>query len=257
MAKRRVVVTGMGIVSPVGSTVETAWANILAGRSGIGPITAFDVSDYPVRIGGAVKDFKVEQYLNLKEAKKMDAFIHYGIGAAAQAIQDAGLEITEANAERIGTFIGSGIGGLPGIEEGHAAFLKGGPRRLTPFYVPRSIINMVSGNLSVLFGIKGPNLAVVTACTTGTHSIGLAGRLIACGDADVMLAGGAEMATTPTGLCGFAAARALSLRNGEPEKASRPWDQDRDGFVLSDGAGVLVLEDYDCAKQRGARIHAE
>jgi len=247
----------MGIVSPVGSTVETAWANILAGRSGIGPITAFDVSDYPVRIGGAVKDFKVEQYLNLKEAKKMDAFIHYGIGAAAQAIQDAGLEITEANAERIGTFIGSGIGGLPGIEEGHAAFLKGGPRRLTPFYVPRSIINMVSGNLSVLFGIKGPNLAVVTACTTGTHSIGLAGRLIACGDADVMLAGGAEMATTPTGLCGFAAARALSLRNGEPEKASRPWDQDRDGFVLSDGAGVLVLEDYDCAKQRGARIHAE
>ncbi|MBK8508900.1 MAG: beta-ketoacyl-ACP synthase II [Candidatus Competibacter sp.] len=257
MAKRRVVVTGMGIVSPVGSTVETAWANILAGRSGIGPITAFDVSDYPVRIGGAVKDFKVEQYLNLKEAKKMDAFIHYGIGAAAQAIQDAGLEITEANAERIGTFIGSGIGGLPGIEEGHAAFLKGGPRRLTPFYVPRSIINMVSGNLSVLFGIKGPNLAVVTACTTGTHSIGLAGRLIACGDADVMLAGGAEMATTPTGLCGFAAARALSLRNDEPEKASRPWDQDRDGFVLSDGAGVLVLEDYDCAKQRGARIHAE
>ena len=257
MAKRRVVVTGMGIVSPVGSTVETAWANILAGRSGIGPITAFDVSDYPVRIGGAVKDFKVEQYLNLKEAKKMDAFIHYGIGAAAQAIQDAGLEITEANAERIGTFIGSGIGGLPGIEEGHAAFLKGGPRRLTPFYVPRSIINMVSGNLSVLFGIKGPNLAVVTACTTGTHSIGLAGRLIACGDADVMLAGGAEMATTPTGLCGFAAARALSLRNGEPEKASRPWDQDRDGFVLSDGAGGLVLEDYDCAKQRGARIHAE
>jgi len=257
VAKRRVVVTGMGIVSPVGSTVETAWANILAGRSGIGPITAFDVSDYPVRIGGAVKDFKVEQYLNLKEAKKMDAFIHYGIGAAAQAIQDAGLEITEANAERIGTFIGSGIGGLPGIEEGHAAFLKGGPRRLTPFYVPRSIINMVSGNLSVLFGIKGPNLAVVTACTTGTHSIGLAGRLIACGDADVMLAGGAEMATTPTGLCGFAAARALSLRNGEPEKASRPWDQDRDGFVLSDGAGVLVLEDYDCAKQRGARIHAE
>ncbi|MBK7982894.1 MAG: beta-ketoacyl-ACP synthase II [Candidatus Competibacteraceae bacterium] len=257
MAKRRVVVTGMGIVSPVGSTVETAWTNILAGRSGIGPVTAFDVSDYPVRIGGAVKDFQVEQYLNPKEAKKMDAFIHYGIGAAVQAIQDSGLEITEANAERVGTFIGSGIGGLPGIEEGHSAFLKGGPRRLTPFYVPRSIINMVSGNLSVLYGIKGPNLAVVTACTTGTHSIGLAGRLIAWGDVDVMIAGGAEMATTPTGLCGFAAARALSLRNDQPEKASRPWDRERDGFVLSDGAGVVVLEDYQHAKQRGARIYAE
>ncbi|HCK81677.1 MAG TPA: beta-ketoacyl-ACP synthase II [Candidatus Competibacter sp.] len=257
MAKRRVVVTGMGIVSPVGSTVETAWTNILAGRSGIGPVTAFDVSDYPVRIGGAVRDFQVERYLNPKEAKKMDAFIHYGIGAAVQAIQDSGLEITEANAERVGTFIGSGIGGLPGIEEGHSAFLKGGPRRLTPFYVPRSIINMVSGNLSVLYGIKGPNLAVVTACTTGTHSIGLAGRLIAWGDADVMVAGGAEMATTPTGLCGFAAARALSLRNDEPEKASRPWDRERDGFVLGDGAGVVVLEDYEHAKQRGARIHAE
>ncbi|MBK9951580.1 MAG: beta-ketoacyl-ACP synthase II [Candidatus Competibacteraceae bacterium] len=257
MAKRRVVVTGMGIVSPVGSTVETAWTNILAGRSGIGPVTAFDVSDYPVRIGGAVKDFQVEQYLNPKEAKKMDAFIHYGIGAAVQAIQDSGLEITEANAERIGSFIGSGIGGLPGIEEGHSAFLKGGPRRLTPFYVPRSIINMVSGNLSVLYGIKGPNLAVVTACTTGTHSIGLAGRLIAWGDVDVMIAGGAEMATTPTGLCGFAAARALSLRNDQPEKASRPWDRERDGFVLSDGAGVVVLEDYQHAKQRGARIYAE
>ena len=257
MAKRRVVVTGMGIVSPVGSTVETAWTNILAGRSGIGPVTAFDVSDYPVRIGGAVRDFQVERYLNPKEAKKMDAFIHYGIGAAVQAIQDSGLEITEANAERVGTFIGSGIGGLPGIEEGHSAFLKGGPRRLTPFYVPRSIINMVSGNLSVLYGIKGPNLAVVTACTTGTHSIGLAGRLIAWGDADVMVAGGAEMATTPTGLCGFAAARALSLRNDEPEKASRPWDRERDGFVLGDGAGVVVLEDYEHAKQRGARIYAE
>lgn len=257
MTKRRVVVTGMGIVSPVGSTVEAAWANILAGRSGIGPVTAFDVSTYPVRIGGAVKDFQIEQYLHHKEAKKMDAFIHYGIGAAAQALQDSGLEITEANAERIGTFIGAGIGGLPGIEEGHSAFLKGGPRRLTPFYVPRSIINMVSGNLSILYGIKGPNLAVVTACTTGTHSIGLAGRLIAYGDADVMVAGGAEMATTPTGLCGFAAARALSLRNDEPEKASRPWDKDRDGFVLSDGAGVLILEEYAHAQRRGARIYAE
>ena len=257
MAKRRVVVTGMGIVSPVGSAVSAAWNHILAGRSGIGPITAFDASSYPVRIGGAVKDFQVETYLNPKEARKMDAFIHYGIGAGVQAIQDSGLEITEANADRIGTFIGSGIGGLPGIEEGHSSFLKGGPRKLTPFFVPRSIIIMVSGNLSILYGIKGPNLAVVTACTTGTHSIGLAGRLIAYGDADVMLAGGAEMATTPTGLCGFAAARALSSRNDQPEKASRPWDRERDGFVLSDGAGVLVLEEYEHARQRGARIYAE
>ncbi len=257
MAKRRVVVTGMGIVSPVGSTVETAWANILAGRSGIGPVTAFDVSGFPVRIGGAVRDFQVGQYLNLKEARKMDTFIHYGIGAAMQAIQESGLEITEANADRVGAYIGSGIGGLPGIEEGHSAFLKGGPRKLTPFFVPRSIINMISGNLSVMYGFKGPNLAVVTACTTGTHSIGLAGRLIAYGDADVMIAGGAEMATTPTGLCGFAAARALSTRNDEPEKASRPWDKDRDGFVLSDGAGVMVLEEYEHARRRGARIHAE
>ncbi|MFO1420537.1 MAG: beta-ketoacyl-ACP synthase II [Candidatus Competibacteraceae bacterium] len=257
MAKRRVVVTGMGIVSPVGSTVETAWTNVLAGRSGIGPITAFDVSGYPVRIGGSVKDFQIEQYLPVKEARKMDTFIHYGIGAAVQAIRDSGLEITETNAERIGTYIGSGIGGLPGIEEGHSAFLKGGPRKLTPFFVPRSIINMVSGNLSILYRIKGPNLAVVTACTTGTHSIGLAGRLIAHGDADVMIAGGAEMATTPTGLCGFAAARALSVRNDEPERASRPWDRERDGFVLSDGAGVLVLEEYEHARRRGARIHAE
>jgi len=257
VAKRRVVVTGMGIVSPVGSTLETAWTHILAGHSGIGPVTAFDVSKFPVRFGGSVKDFQVEQYLNPKEAKKMDTFIHYGIGAAVQAIQDAGLEINEANAERVGVSIGAGIGGLPGIEEGHSAFLNGGPRRLTPFFVPRSIINMVSGNLSILYGIKGPNLAVVTACTTGTHSIGLAGRLIAYGDADVMIAGGAEMATTPTGLCGFAAARALSTRNDEPEKASRPWDQGRDGFVLSDGAGVLVLEEYEYARQRGARIYAE
>ncbi|PIE83329.1 MAG: beta-ketoacyl-[acyl-carrier-protein] synthase II [Candidatus Contendobacter odensis] len=257
MTKRRVVVTGMGVVSPVGSTVETAWSNILAGRSGIKMITSFDTEKLPVRIGGPVQGFEVDQYLNPKEARKMDTFIHYGIGASVQAIQDAGLEITEANAERIGTYIGSGIGGLPGIEEGHSAFLKGGARRLTPFFVPRSIINMVSGNLSVMYGIKGPNLAVVTACTTGTHSIGLAARMIAYGDADVMIAGGAEMATTPTGLCGFAAARALSTRNDAPEKASRPWDEARDGFVLSDGAGVMILEDYEHARQRGARIYAE
>ena len=257
MSKRRVVVTGMGIVSPVGSTVETAWANILAGYSGIGPITLFDTSAFAVRFSGAVKDFEVEQYLNRKDVKKMDVFIHYGIAAAVQAIEDAGLEISEANAERIGVSIGSGIGGLPGIEEGYGAYLKGGPRKITPFFVPRSIINMISGNLSIRYGIKGPNIALVTACTTGTHSIGLAGRMVSYGDADVMIAGGAEMATSFTGLGGFAAARALSTRNDDPKAASRPWDRDRDGFVLGDGAGVVVLEEYQHARQRGARIYAE
>ncbi len=257
MAKRRVVVTGMGIVSPVGNDITTAWTNILAGNSGVSPITAFDTSGLPVRIGGAVKDFKLGPYVNPKDTKKMDTFIQYGIAAAVQSIEDAGLEVTEANAERIGISIGSGIGGLPGIEEGHAAFLRGGPRKMTPFFVPRSIINMISGNLSIIYGIKGPNLALVTACTTATHSIGLAGRLIVYGDADVMIAGGAEMATTPTGLSGFAAARALSTRNDDPQGASRPWDKDRDGFVLSDGAGVLVLEEYEHAKKRDATIYAE
>lgn len=247
----------MGIISPVGNSVPIAWANVLAGNSGIEPITAFDVSRFPVRFGGAVKDFEVQHYIGPKDVKKMDAFIHYGIAAAVQAIEDAGIEVVEANAERIGVSIGSGIGGLPGIEEGHAAFLKGGPRRITPFFVPRSIINMISGNLSIMYGLKGPNIALVTACTTGTHSIGLAGRMIAYGDADVMIAGGAEMATTPTGLCGFAAARALSTRNADPPAASRPWDRDRDGFVLSDGAGVVVLEEYEYARRRGARIYAE
>ncbi|MCP5420797.1 MAG: beta-ketoacyl-ACP synthase II [Gammaproteobacteria bacterium] len=257
MSRKRVVVTGMGIISPVGNDVETAWTNILAGRSGVGPITAFDVSQFPVRFAGSVKDFGVERYITRKEARKMDAFIHYGIAAGVQAIESAGLEITETNAERIGLFIGSGIGGLPGIEDGHSAYLKGGPRKITPFYVPRSIINMISGNLSIMYGIKGPNLAVVTACTTGTHSIGLAARLINFGDADVMIAGGAEMSITPTGIGGFAAARALSTRNDDPQRASRPWDRERDGFVLSDGAGVVVLEDYEHAKRRGAPIHAE
>lgn len=257
MAKRRVVVTGMGIVSPVGNDITTAWTNILAGHSGIGPITAFDTNGLPVRFGGAVKDFKLGSYVNPKDAKKMDTFIQYGIAAAVQSMEDAGLEVTQANAERIGISIGSGIGGLPGIEEGHAAFLRGGPRKMTPFFVPRSIINMISGNLSIIYGIKGPNLALVTACTTATHSIGLAGRLIVYGDADVMIAGGAEMATTPTGLSGFAAARALSTRNDDPQGASRPWDKDRDGFVLSDGAGVLVLEEYEHAKKRNATIYAE
>lgn len=257
LAERRVVITGLGIISPVGNTVETAWTNILAGKSGIGPLTAFDVSDLPVRFGGPVRDFEVEKYISRKEAKKMDLFIHYGIAAAIQAMEDAGLEVTEENAERIGIAIGSGIGGLPGIEEGHGAYLKGGARKITPFFVPRSIINMVAGNLSIQYRIKGPNIAIVTACTTGTHNIGEAARIIAYGDADVMIAGGAEMASTPTGIGGFAAARALSIRNDEPEKASRPWDRDRDGFVLSDGAGVIVLEEYEYAKRRGARIYAE
>ncbi|MDX1655475.1 MAG: beta-ketoacyl-ACP synthase II, partial [Candidatus Competibacteraceae bacterium] len=211
----------------------------------------------PVRIVGDIKDFDVGQYINRKEAKKMDHFIHYGIAAGVQAMEDAGLEVTEDNAERIGVAIGSGIGGLPGIEEGHEAYLKGGPRRITPFFVPRSIINMISGNFSIRYGIKGPNIAIVTACTTGTHNIGEAARIIAYGDADVMVAGGAEMSSTPTGIGGFASARALSTRNDEPQKASRPWDQDRDGFVLSDGAGVVVLEEYEHAKARGARIYAE
>ena len=257
MAQRRVVLTGMGIISPVGNTVATAWENILAGQSGISPITTFDVSNFPVRFGGTIKDFDVERYISRKEAKKMDYFIHYGIAAAIQAMEDAGLKVTEANAERIGVAIGSGIGGLPGIEEGHEAYLKGGPRKITPFFVPRSIINMISGNLSILYGIKGPNIAIVTACTTGTHNIGEASRIIIHGDADVMIAGGAEMSSTPTGLGGFAAARALSTRNDDPQRASRPWDRDRDGFVLSDGAGVVVLEEYEHAKRRGARIYAE
>ncbi len=256
-AKRRVVVTGMGIVSPVGNSVAEAWANILAGNSGIGPLTAFDTSELPVKFGGSIRNFDSTAYIHRKDAKKMELFIHYGIAAAAQAITDAGLEVSAANAERIGVAIGSGIGGLGGIEEGHAAFLKGGARKLTPFFVPRSIINMISGNLSILYGIKGPNLAVATACTTGTHSIGLAARLIAYGDADIMLAGGAEMATTPTGLSGFAAARALSTRNEAPQQASRPWDRERDGFVLSDGAGVVVLEEYEHAERRGATIYGE
>ncbi len=257
MAKRRVVVTGMGIVSPVGNDVATAWANVLAGNSGIRLLTAFDTSGLPVRFGGAVRDFDSEAYINRKDAKKMDLFIHYGIAAAVQAIADAGLEVTAANADSIGILIGSGIGGLPGIEDGHAAYLRGGARKLTPFFVPRSIINMISGNLSIMYGIKGPNLALATACTTGTHCIGQAARMIAWGDAEAMIAGGAEMATTPTSLSGFAAARALSTRNDAPQAASRPWDQERDGFVLSDGAGVLVLEEYQLARRRGARLYGE
>lgn len=255
--KRRVVITGLGIVSPVGLTVDESWANILAGRSGIAPITFFDVSAYGTRFGGTVKNFDVSAYISSKDARKMDPFIHYGIAAGMQALKDSGLEVTEENAPRIGTAIGSGIGGLPGIERGYDAYLNGGPRKLSPFFVPSNIINMISGNLSIACGLQGPNIAVVTACSTGTHNIGEAARIIEYGDADVMVAGGAEMATCPTGLGGFSAARALSTRNDDPERASRPWDRDRDGFVLSDGAGVVVLEEYEHAKARGARIYAE
>lgn len=257
MAKRRVVITGLGLVCPVGLNVTDAWTNILAGKSGIAPLTHFDVSDFSVRFGGSVRDFDITEYISAKDAKKMDPFIHYGIAAGMQAVRDAGLEVTEANAERIGVAIGSGIGGLTGIEKGHEAYTKGGPRKISPFFVPSNIINMISGNLSIVYGMKGPNYAITTACATATHSIGDAARLIEYGDADVMVAGGAEMATSPTGLGGFAAARALSTRNDDPEAASRPWDKDRDGFVLSDGAGVVVLEEYEFAKARGARIYAE
>lgn len=255
--KRRVVVTGLGMVGPVGLNVPDSWRNILAGHSGIGPLTHFDVTDFSVRFGGSVWDFDITPYVSPKEAKKMDPFIHYGIAAASQAIEDAGLEVTEQNAERIGVAIGSGIGGLPGIEKGYDAFLKGGPRKISPFFVPSNIINMVAGNLSIKYGLKGPNISIVSACTTGTHNIGEAARIIAYGDADVMVAGGTEMATSPSGLGGFAAARALSTRNDDPQTASRPWDKERDGFVLSDGAGVLVIEEYEFARRRGAAIYAE
>ncbi|NOY66452.1 MAG: beta-ketoacyl-ACP synthase II [Gammaproteobacteria bacterium] len=257
MSKRRVVVTGLGIISPVGLSVADAWDNILAGKSGISPITDFDVSEFSARFGGRITGFDAKDYIKPKDIKKMDPFIHYGIAAGCQAIEDSGIEVTEENAHRIGVAIGSGIGGIASIEKNHNLFLKGGPRKISPFFVPQSIINMISGNLSIQYGFKGPNYAIVTACTTGTHNIGSAGRMIEYGDADVMIVGGAEMATTPTSLGGFAAARALSTRNDNPEIASRPWDKDRDGFVLGDGAGVLVLEEYEHAKKRGAKIYAE
>ncbi len=257
MTKRRVVITGLGMVSPVGLNVADAWTNVLAGRSGIAPLTHFDVSEYSVRFGGSVRDFEITDYIAAKDAKKMDLFIHYGIAAGIQAVRDSGLEVTEENAERIGVAIGSGIGGLTGIEKGHNAFLKGGPRKISPFFVPSNIINMISGNLSIIYGMKGPNYAITTACATATHCIGDAARFIEYGDADVMVAGGSEMSTSTTGLGGFAAARALSTRNDDPQAASRPWDRDRDGFVLSDGAGVVVLEEYEFAKARGAKIYAE
>ena len=258
MSSRRVVVTGLGIVSPVGSTVETAWQNICAGKSGISKIDVFDASEFSVQISGAVQGFNVDDYIPKKDQKKMDPFIHYGIGAGVKAIKDAGLEVTEENADRIGVSIGSGIGGLPGIEKSYASFMLNGPRKISPFFVPSNIVNMVSGNLSIMYGLRGPNYSLVSACATGTHSIGDAARLIAYGDVDVMIAGGAEMATCHLGIGGFAAARALcASHNDDPETASRPWDKDRDGFVLGDGAGVLVLEEYETAKARGARIYCE
>lgn len=257
MSKRRVVITGLGIVSPVGNDIKSAWGNILAGKSGIGPITNFDAADFPVRFCGEVRDFDVTEYITAKDARRMGEFIHYGIAAASQAINDAGLETSEADAARTGVAIGSGIGGLKGIEMAYQTYLDGGARKISPFFVPGNIINMIAGNLSIKYGFKGPNIAIATACTTATHNIGMAARTIAYGDADVMVAGGAEMTTCPTGIGGFAAARALSTRNDDPEAASRPWDADRDGFVLSDGAGILVLEEYEKARARGADIYAE
>lgn len=257
MTRRRVVVTGMGIVSPVGNTVEEAWQNVLAGRSGIAPITRFDASTFPVRFGGEVKNFDIGAYLSPKEARRMDYFIHYGLAAGIQAVRDAGLDVKAADPERIGVAIGSGIGGLPMIESTKDDYAAGGVRKVSPFFVPGSIINMISGNLSIMFGFKGPNVAMVTACSTATHSIGDAARFIEYGDADVMVAGGAEGCVCPLGVGGFCAARALSTRNDDPQTASRPWDKDRDGFVLGEGAGVLVLEEYEHAKARGAKIYAE
>lgn len=261
MTRRRVVVTGLGCVSPVGNTVADAWSNLLAGQSGIGPITRFDASAMSCRIAGEIKNFDLESYISAKEARTMDRFIHYGIAAAAQAIQDSGLATGQALGEeeacRIGVVIGSGIGGLPLIEETHIEYTARGARRISPFFVPASIINMISGHVSMRSGFKGPNLAVVTACTTGLHSIGEAGRLIEYGDADVMIAGGSEGTVSPLGVGGFAAMRALSTRNDDPTAASRPWDKDRDGFVLGEGAGVMVLEEYEHAKARGAKIYAE
>ncbi len=257
MSRRRVVVTGLGAVSPVGNTVADTWQNIVAGQSGIVPISRFDASAFKARIAGEVKGFDVGTYLSPKEARRMDVFIHYGMAAGIQAFRDSGLEISPDNAERIGVNIGSGIGGLPMIEETHNDFLGGGPRKISPFFIPGTIINMISGNLSIMLGAKGPNLAVVTACTTGLHAIGLSFRTIQYGDADVMICGGAESTIVPLAVGGFGSAQALSTRNDDPATASRPWDKDRDGFVLGEGAGVMVLEEYEHAKRRGARIYAE
>ncbi|RUO25642.1 beta-ketoacyl-[acyl-carrier-protein] synthase II [Aliidiomarina minuta] len=257
MAKRRVVVTGMGMVTPLGLDAATTWSGLLDGRSGAAPITHFDTSAYNTQFAAMLPDFDVTAYMPVKETKKMDVFIQYGFAAGQQAMQDSGLEITDQNRHRFGVMVSSGIGGIQGIEESHAKLLSSGPRRISPFFIPASITNMLSGQLSMHFGLTGPSLAIVTACTTGVHNIGQAARMIAYGDADAMLAGGAEKASTPLGMAGFNAARALSTRNDDPQAASRPWDKDRDGFVLGDGAGVMVLEEYEHAKQRGATIYAE
>jgi 3-oxoacyl-[acyl-carrier-protein] synthase II len=257
LSRRRVVVTGLGIVSPVGIGLKESWSNILAGKSGITKITRFDASNFGSQIAGEVKNFDVSQYLNPKDARRMDIFIQYGLVAAIEAVKDSGIEVTEQNAERIGVNIGSGMGGLPLIEETHNVYLQGGPRKISPFFVPGTIINMISGNLSIMYGFKGPNLAMVTACTTATHCIGDSARLIEYGDADIMIAGGSESTVTPLAIGGFSSARALSSRNDDPEGASRPWDTGRDGFVLGEGAGILVLEEYEHAKARGAKIYCE
>ncbi|HET7126763.1 MAG TPA: beta-ketoacyl-ACP synthase II, partial [Lysobacter sp.] len=257
MSKRRVVVTGLGIVSPLGNDLATSWDGIVSGRSGIGPITHFDASAFPTRIAGEVKDFDPATWIAPKDIKKMDPFVHYGVAAALMAIADSGIAIEGEAAERIGVAIGAGIGGLNGIEETTLKYAAGGPRKISPFYVPSTIINMIAGQVSIMTGAKGPNIAAVTACTTATHNIGLAMRMIQYGEADAMVAGGAEYATTPTSLGGFCAMKALSTRNDEPTRASRPWDKDRDGFVMGDGAGILVLEEYERARARGARIYCE
>ncbi|MBP6058229.1 MAG: beta-ketoacyl-ACP synthase II [Nitrosomonas sp.] len=258
MSKRRVVITGLGIVSPVGNTVSSAWESIVSGKSGITRITRFDASNFTSQIAGEVKDFDIQQYLSAKEARRMDIFIHYGMAAAIQAVKDAGIEdVTHLDSERVGVNIGSGIGGLSMIENTDAAYHAGGPRKISPFFIPSTIINMIAGNLSIMYGYKGPNLAIVTACTTATHSIGHSARMIEYGDADVMVCGGAESCVTPLSIGGFSAAKALSVSNDDPASASRPWDKDRDGFVLGEGAGILVLEEIEHAKRRGAKIYAE
>ncbi|MBO4330123.1 MAG: beta-ketoacyl-ACP synthase II [Rhodocyclaceae bacterium] len=257
MSRRRVVVTGLGLVSPVGNGVAEAWNNVLAGKSGVGQITRFDTEGFACRIAGEVKGFDIGNYLPPKDARRMDIFIHYGVAAGMDALKDSGLEVTDANRHRIGVNVGSGIGGLPIIENTHDTYTRGGPRKISPFFIPSTIINMLSGTLSIVLGLQGPNISVVTACTTGLHCIGVGARTIAYGDADVMLCGGAESTITPLAVGGFASAKALSTRNDDPEAASRPWDVDRDGFVMGEGAGVLVLEEYEHAKKRGARIYAE
>jgi 3-oxoacyl-[acyl-carrier-protein] synthase II len=257
VSKRRVVITGLGIISPVGSTVKSAWDTIVRGESGIGPITKFDVSAFPVRFGGSVRDFDVTQYITPKDARRMDEFMHYGVAAGIQAVTDSGIDFSKLDAERCGAVCGAGIGGLGTIEQEYDNFLKGGPRKISPFFVPASIVNMIAGHLSIKYGLKGPNLGIVTACTTSTHAIGLGMRTIQYGDADMIIAGGGEMATTPCGLGSFGQAKALSTRNDAPAQASRPWDADRDGFVLSDGGGAVILEELEHARRRGANIYAE